>query len=198
MHKREEMTKLSTEQLLYLFYVFAYSDGDSITLGNIKRYLPKEFKNNANQICKDLCQKDFLESPKKQRVSMTTQGKSILVENLQTTDYQFKTNKGCKVVNALLECLKLAASENKATSETIAEMDFETFIEKFKELYFQERKRQEKHGLAVIRSQDICQQFIEEHSILQKTLNQYFERLKSEGQVFAVIEKDEEIIQWSE
>ncbi len=192
------MTKLSTEQLLYLFYVFAYSDGDSITLGNIKKSLPKEFQKNADPICQELCQQDLLESPKRRRVSLTTQGKSVLVENLQTTDYQFKTSKGYKVVNALLECLKLAASENKATSETIEKMDFETFLENFRELYFEERKRQEKHGLAVIRSQDICQQFMEKHSILQKTLNQYFERLKSEGQVFAVIEKDEEIIQWSE
>ena len=192
------MIKLSTEQLLYLFYVFAYSDEDSITLGNIKRYLPKEFKNNADQICQELCQKDLLESPKKQRVSMTTQGKSILVKNLQTTDYQFKTNKGCKVVNALLECLKLAASENKATSETIEDMNFETFIEKFKELYFKQRKAQEMKGVVSISKTKIFQEFRKNYPLEESQLEQYFEQLKSEGIILSALGRNDELINWVE
>ena len=77
-------------------------------------------------------------------------------------------------------------------------MDFDTFVEKFKELYFAERKQQELRGVVAIRSQDICQKFSEKNSISQSKLENYFNKLKSTGKVFAVTEKDEELIQWVE
>lgn len=77
-------------------------------------------------------------------------------------------------------------------------MDFDTFVEKFKALYIEERKRQELRGVVAIHSQDICKKFIEDNPISQTTLDKHFEMLKSTGKVFAVTEKDDELIQWAE
>ena len=77
-------------------------------------------------------------------------------------------------------------------------MSFDTFVEEFKSLYFEEKKRQELRGVVAIRSHEICQKFIERNPISQATLDKYFHQLKSTGKVFAVTEKDEELIQWVE
>jgi hypothetical protein len=57
-------------------------------------------------------------------------------------------------------------------------MDFDTFVEKFKAIYIDERKRQELRGVVAIHSQDICQKFMEDNSISQITLDKYFKKLK--------------------
>ena len=77
-------------------------------------------------------------------------------------------------------------------------MDFDTFVEKFKALYFEERKRQELRGVVAIRSREICHKFLEQNDISQSNLNKNFALLKSNGKVFAVIEKEDELIQWVE
>ncbi len=193
------MTKLSEEQMLYLLYALSYAEEGTgtVTKGTVKGHLPKEQQKNADSIYGVLEQKKLIESPKKSRLSVTEQGLKALVSNLQTTKYRFDSQKGPKVTNALLHCLQLTSSEAQtAASET--EMDFDTFVEKFKALYLEERKRQELRGVVAIHSQDICQKFMEEHPISQTTLDKYFEMIKSTGKVFAVTEKDEELIQWAE
>ncbi|PHM05650.1 hypothetical protein CK516_39675 [Nostoc sp. 'Peltigera malacea cyanobiont' DB3992] len=77
-------------------------------------------------------------------------------------------------------------------------MDFDTFVEKFKELYFAERKQQELRGVVAIYSRDISLKFRKNHPISESTLDNYFNTLKLTGKVFAVTEKEEEIIQWVE
>ncbi|MEH2401585.1 hypothetical protein [Nostoc sp.] len=192
------MTKLSIEQMLYLLYTVAYSDEGTVTQGTVKEHLSKELKKNADDIYNNLYQQNLLDSPKRRRISVTEEGRKALVANLQTTDYEFDSSKGQKVLNTLLHCLKLTSLKDYVSSVTIEDMDFDTFVEKFKELYFAERKQQELRGVVAIRSQDICQKFSEKNTISQSNLDNYFNKLKSTGKVFAVTEKDEELIQWVE
>lgn len=191
------MTKLSEEQMLYLLYAVSYSEEGTVTKGTVKGHLPKDHQKNADSIYSVLEQKKLIESPKKSRLAVSEQGLKALISNLQTTDYKFNSQKGYKVVNTLLHCFKLTSPEAQ-TAASAEEMDFETFVEKFKALYIEERKHQELKGVVAIRSQDICQKFMEQNTISQSHLDKYFERLKSTGKVFAVTEKDEELIQWAE
>jgi hypothetical protein len=192
------MTKLSIEQTLYLLYTVAYSNEGTVTQGTVKEHLSKELKKKADDIYNTLYQQNFLESPKRRRISITEEGRKALVANLQTTDYEFDSSKGQKVLNTLLHCLKLTSLKDYVSSVTVEDMDFDTFVEKFKELYFAERKQQELRGVVAIRSQHILQKFIGKNTISQSKLENYFNKLKSTGKVFAVTEKDEELIQWVE
>lgn len=191
------MTKLSTEQMLYLLYAIAYSTEDTVTKGTVKEHLSKELQKKAERIYEELYQQNLLESPKRNRLLVTDLGKKALVANLQTTDYEFDSSKGQKVLNTLLRCFKLTSSDAK-TSPASEEMNFDTFVEKFKALYLEERKRQELRGVVAIHSRDICQKFREHNPISQSKLDKYFEQLKSTGKIFAVTEKDDELIQWVE
>jgi hypothetical protein len=192
------MTKLSIEQTLYLLYTVAYSDEGTVTQGTVKEHLSKELKKNADDIYNTLYQQNLLESPKRRRISVTEEGRKALVTNLQTTDYKFDSSKGQKVLNTLLHCLKLTSLKDYVSSVPIEDMDFDTFVEKFKELYFAERKQQELQGVVAIYSRDIGLKFRDNHPISQSTLDKYFNTLKLTGKVFAVTEKEEEIIQWVE
>ena len=192
------MTKLSIEQMLYLLYTVAYSDEGTVTQGTVKEHLSKEIKKNADDIYNSLYQQNLLESPKRRRISVTEEGRKALVANLQITGYKFDSSKGQKVLNTLLHCLKLTSLKDYVSSVSGEDMDFDTFVEKFKELYFAERKQQELRGVVVIRSRDICQKFSDKNYISQSNLDNYFNKLKSTGKVFAVIEQDEELIQWVE
>jgi hypothetical protein len=191
------MTKLSTEQMLYLLYAVSYTQEGTVTKGKVKEHLPKDHQKNADSIYTVLEQKKLIESPKKSRLLVTDQGIKALVFNLQTTKYRFDSQKGQKVLNTVLYSLQIASSDFQ-TSPLSEVMDFDTFVEKFKALYINERKRQELRGVVAIHSQDICQKFMEDNSISQITLDKYFEMLKSTGKIFAVTEKDDELIQWAE
>lgn len=192
------MSELSPEQLLYLLYAVAYSVEGTVTKGAVKGYLSKSFKKDANNIYDVLSKQELIESSKKGRLFVTKQGKKALIANLKTTTYQFDSPKGSKVLNTLLYLLKEASSNVQTTTALFKDIDFETFVEKFKALYFEERKRQELHGVVAIHSRDICQSFMEDNPISQLNLDNYFNRLKSTGKVFAVTEKDDELIQWVE
>ncbi len=191
------MTKLSTEQMLYLLYAVSYSQEGTVTKGKVKEHLPKDNQKNAESIYGVLEQKKLIESPKKSRLLVTQQGLKTLLSTLQTTDYKFESQKGKNVINTILHCLQLVSSEHQ-TARLTEEIDFDTFVEKFKALYIDERKRQELRGVVAIHSQDICQKFMEDNPISQITLDKYFEMLKSTGKIFAVTEKDDELIQWAE
>lgn len=192
------MIKLSTEQLLYLLYAVAYSPKGTVTKSDLRGCLPQEIKNDANNIYEELHKNELLESPRKGRVSVTEQGRKELVTNLQTTDYQFNAPKGAKVLNTLLHCLKLLSSKEYISYALNEHMDFNTFVEKFEKLYVSERKKQELRGVVAIRSRDISQKFKEQNLISQSNLDEYFNLLKSTGKIFAVTEKDDELIQWVE
>ncbi len=193
------MTELSTEQLLYLLYTFAYSQERTVTKGTVKSYLSKKDCQNTVEICDSLCNLNLIESPKRGRISITEMGIKILIINLQKTEYKFTSIKGPKILNALIYCLKLA-SKYSQTEQNVEnkDMDFETFVEKFKKLYLEERQRQELQGVVAIRSQEICQKFLENYHISEPQLEKYFEQLKSNDLVFAVRENNKELIQWVE
>lgn len=193
------MTKLSTEQMLYLLYAVSYSQEGTVTKGTVKSYLPKEQQKDADSIYEALFQKKLIESPKRSRLSVTEQGLKALVSNLQktTTHKLFDSQKGHKVVNTLVYCLQLTSSE--APAHTLEEeMDFDTFVEKFKALYLEESKHQALRGVVAIRKREICQKFMEQNSISQPNLDKYFERLKSTGKIFAAAGRDDEIVNWVE
>ncbi len=192
------MIQLSQEQLLYLLYSFAYLEkGGTVTLGNVKKHLPSKLKESAQNIGDSLLELELLESPKRSRLGITEKGTIALVENLHNTDYKFQSSKGYKVLNALLECMRLASEYSDLTSPT-EEMDIETFEEKFKELYFAERKRQELRGVVAIRTRNIRKKFLEDNQISTLKFDRYFETLKLDGKIFAVIEQDDELIEWKE
>lgn len=191
------MTELSTEQLLYLLYTFAYSTEGTVTRSTVRNHLSKKHRVYAKQVCESLCELKLLESPKRGRIKVTEIGMKALVLNLQTTEYKFRSNKGAKILNALMACLKLAAKYNQINYQN-DDMDFETFVDKFKKLYLEERKRQELEGVVAIRSQEICKKFMKNYHISESLLEKYFEQLKSDGLVFAVQENNKELIQWME
>ena len=97
----------------------------------------------------------------------------------------------------MIACLKLATKYNQTSSQN-EDMDFETFIDKFKELYLEEKKRQELEGVVAIRSQEMCYKFRQNNHISELLLEKYFDKLKSNGLVFAVQENNKELIQWVE
>jgi hypothetical protein len=191
------MIELSTEQLLYLLYAVAYSKESKATKSDVKQHLPKGYQKDANAICDVLCQKQLLESPKKGQLFVTDEGKKVLAANLQTSKYKFDSAKGAKLINTLWRYCQAGVADFQ-TSDGGKEMEFENFVEKFKNLYFEERKRQELRGVVAIRSREISQKFLEQNDISQSNLHKNFALLKSTGKVFAVIEKEDELIQWVE
>lgn len=192
------MIQLSTIQLLYLLYAQAYSDGNTVTKGVVTSYLTKDQKKEVEQTYEYLLEQKLIESPKRSRLSLTDLGKKELTANLKITKYRFDTVKGHRVINTIIAFLQPNYSDFHDSSSIAEEMDYDTFVDKFKKLYFAERKQQELRGVVAIRSREICKLFIETNSISKLLLDQYFNRLKSTGKIFAVIEKNEELIQWVE
>jgi hypothetical protein len=192
------MSQLSTVQLLYLLYAHAYSNEGSVTKSVVKSYLSKKLQKEAEQCYEGLIEHKLIESPKKNRLSVTTLGKKILVSNLKTTKYRFDSVKGPKVINILIEYLQQEFSNSGNPSSNIEYIDFDSYVENFKALYFEERKRQELLGVVAIYSRVIRQKINENYPISQALSDKYFERLKSDGKVFTVTEKNEELIQWAE
>ncbi|MCT7996182.1 hypothetical protein [Laspinema olomoucense] len=195
------MVNLSTGELLYLLYAFAYTEEEqkSVTQGTVKRYLPKSYRTEAGTICESLLEQKFLDSPKLRRVTVSLSGKEALVTNLQTTDYEFTTVKGSRVVNALMACLKLTASFGKM-GEISQEKDlgFQEFVEKFKKFYFEERKRQSLAGTYVMREKEILQKFSQEYNISGDLLQRYYKRLQEEGLISVVQGREDKNLQWVE
>lgn len=192
------MSQLSTVQLLYLLYAHSYSNEGTVTKSVVKSYLSKELQKEAEQCYEGLIERKLIESSKRNRLSVTTSGKKILASNLQTTKYRFDSVKGPKVINIFIEYLQQVSSDSGNSSSNIEDIEFDTYVEKFKALYFEERKRQELLGVVAIYSRVIRQKFNENHPISQTVSDKYFERLKSDGKIFTVTEKNEELIQWAE
>ena len=190
------MIELSTKQLLYLLYAVAYSKESKATKGDVKQHLSRGYQKDANAICDALCQQQLLESPKKGQLFVTEQGKKVLAANLQISKYDFESAKGPKLINTLWRYCQRGVADSQTSDSK--EMDFETFVEKFKALYFEERKRQELRGAVAIRSREISHIFLKQNDISQSNFNTNFALLKSTGKVFAVIEKEDEIIEWVE
>ena len=130
------MAQLTTEQLIYLLYASAYAEAETVTKGTVKSYLSDEWKGKAEEIYGVLQAQGLIKQTSKGRFSVTEQGFGSLVTNLSTTDYQFSSVKGPKVLNTLLSCVKKAHPQSNLSEE----MTFGEFQEKFKALYFEERR----------------------------------------------------------
>jgi len=192
------MIELTTEQQIYLLYARAYTEEvGTVTKGKIKSYLPKKWQGQAENIYSDLADRGLIEQGNRWRFSVTEKGAKVLLDNLATTDYRFDSVKGPKVLNTLLTCIQEACESNSQITSS-EEMSFEEFEEKFKALYFEERRQQEMRGVVAIHSKVLCQKFMEQNSISQQKTNQYFNLLKSTEKIFAVVEKGNELIQWVE
>ena len=193
----DNMTELTTEQLIYLLYATAYIEAETVTKGTVKSHLPSDWKEKAEKIYDFLQTKGLIKQTSKGRFSITKQGTRSLVTNLATTDYEFDSVKGPKVLNTLLTCLRRAA-EAHSQGESVEEMTFDEFQEKFKALYFKERKQQSLQGVVAIRKREISKIFIEQHSTSRQKFEKYFEMLRSEGEISVTEGGEDELIEWVE
>ena len=125
---------------------------------------------------------------------MTQSGEHTLFEGLKNKYLQVRTN----TEKALLK-LFLKISTNVSTVENESEMDFETFAIRFKEIYLEERKIQERRGgVIIMRSQEICRKFSQHYPISESSLKTNFNLLKENNKIFSVVEMNEELIEWAE
>jgi len=209
------MINLSVGKMLYLLYAEAYSEkvksdspseykeksneiyNYSVTKGDVKSHLPSEYKEKSDEIYSDLVDQKIIipTDPKGNltsrvgRFSLTKEGKAVLVNYLANTDYQFISSKGFKVLNALQRCIKYAV---------LATMDYEEFREKFKKLYFQERKRQSLQGIIVMLRNDLTQQFIMQNNISLQEFERHFNLLSNTGEISITQDRENQLIQWVE
>jgi hypothetical protein len=203
------MTKLTKGQMLYLLYADAYSEAGTVTKGTVKPHLPSEWQEKVQEIYdvletqKLIVRIDKAGKPTKRegRLSVTPEGKKALATNLATTDYEFDSSKGYKVLNTLLTCIQEAAQDSSQfRSSENEEMTFAEFQQKFKTLYFEERKRQELGGVVAIHKKELIEKFQAANSVTlsSKKLNEYFGELKSSGKVFISKGEKDELIHWVE
>lgn len=192
------MTKLSTEQFLYLLYAYSYClQQKTVIKSAVKKALSTKEQKSADSIYDALLKQSLIESPSRGRLSVTSKGISTLVDNVVNIDFQFSNkNSQHRMLNTLMQCWKLAASNNKLT--TSVRLDFDTFLEKFKTIYFEERKRQELSGVVVIRKEEIRKQLMTSNQISEEEFNEYFNKLKSTGKIFVAAGKDDELVNWVE
>ncbi|TFI55164.1 hypothetical protein BLD44_005375 [Mastigocladus laminosus UU774] len=196
------MIKLSTDELLYLLYAYSYSlKQETVTKYTLKKDLSKQkLKEDTDCIYNALLKYDLIESPTKGRLFVTNKGINILVDNLVSTDYRFSTLiPKARLLNTLIKCIKMSSSVNQVFNTT-ENVDFDTFVEKFKEVYFTEKKRQEINGIVAIHKQDIYNFFMKNKSIpiSQTQLEEYFDRLKLVGKIFTSAGEEDELVHWAE
>jgi len=190
------MAELTTEKMMYLLYATAYTEAGSVTKGAVRSRLPNEWKGKTEKIYDSLQQQKLIRLVSKGRFSVTELGEKTLVENLTTTSYKFHSAKGSKVLNALLSCVGKAAEAH--TQIASKKMAFNQFQSEFKSLYFNERRRQSLEGVIAICKREISKQFIEQNSISQEQFDQYFERLKTEGEITVIEGSEDKLIEWIE
>ncbi|WP_026731850.1 hypothetical protein [Fischerella sp. PCC 9605] len=192
------MIKLSTAQFIYLLYAYSYClEGETVTKSTVKKAVDNKVKENTDRIYDALLKQDLIESPKKGRLLVTTKGITTLVDNIGNADYKFSNkNSQYRILNTLMQCWKLASSTKLLSS---VQMDFDKFVEKFKEFYFQEKKRQELSGVVAIHKHDIYKKFLNNSvTISIEEWNEYLDRLKSTGKVFTSKGEEDELVHWAE
>lgn len=191
------MIKLSIEQMLYLLYAKAYLNLDTITKGAVKRHLPIEWRNQSEEIYDALQLQGLIKKSTKGRFSISEKGLESLAFSLKSTNYRFTSVKGPRVLNSLVDCLKITSGISSEAT-LFREMSFDDFQGKFKELYFEERRQQEIRGVVAIRSKELCSRFKEENFISDQKITEFFENLKLTKKILTVIERDNELMQWVE
>ena len=191
------MIKLKPEQMIYLLHAAAYLELDTITKGSVKKHLPIEWRDQAEEIYDTLQAQELINPSSKGRFSMSEKGSDALILSLKSTNYRFTSIKGPKVLNALIDCFK-KASEINSEAPLSQEMSFDEFQDKFKALYFEERRRQEIRGVVAIHSKELRSRFRKESFISDEKISEYFEKLKLTKKILTVIERENELMQWVE
>lgn len=187
------MENSKTAHFLYLLGVLAYLEEDgTVTEGTVKKTLPVEMRNKSSDICKELVEGQYLNLPRRNRLQFTEKGKSKLAHLAQNTDYQFKTAKGAKILNALLRC------QRKIEGFYGREISFEEFSQKLESLYRQKRKTQAMSGVIAVRSEDLRKEFLESHAISGDEFDSFFLKMKQEKSLFVTIENNQQLIDWAE
>jgi hypothetical protein len=206
----DSMNKLSTDEFLYLLYTFSNArEKGTVVQSVVKEALSRDKKAlDKKQLEKivDLTQKKLIQlelievsKTKSRHLSITDNGLKTLVSNLAETDYQFKTQKGEKVLNTLIYCIQLASKgwNNNLPSE-FKTSDYDIFLKKFKDLYFEERQRQELDGIVAIRKKDITQKFIQKYDMTDENFTKYFDKLKLNKKIFVTAGKEDDLIHLAE
>ena len=183
------MIKLKPEQMIYLLHAAAYLELDTITKGSVKKHLPIEWRDQAEEIYDTLQAQELINPSSKGRFSISEKGSDALILSLKSTNYRFTSIKGPKVLNALIDCFK-KASEINSEAQLSQEMSFDEFQDKFKALYFEERRRQEIRGVVAIHSKELRSKFRKESFISDEKISEYFEKLKLTKKILTVIERD--------
>ncbi len=203
------MNDLSTDEMLYLLYAFSYSrEEGTVTRSHVaeliardKKELSKELlRKEADHIYENLLKHKFIDSPKHRRLLVTDLGLQALISSLGAIDIDiFHSPKGEKLLNTLIYCIKLATLGSSASS-TSQKMDFQTFLAKLKDFYFEERRDQELDGVVAIHKNKLLQEFQKNNSttINQQLLNEYFDKLKTTGKVFTSKGEKDELVHWVE
>lgn len=203
------MTEMTTEQLIYLLYSNAYADTGTVTRSEIKASLPSEWKQKAEEIYAvlkeggliELRTKDGKPTEKEGRFSVTENGKKVLVENLATTDYQFKAAKGPKVLNLLLDCIKRSVA-SQHQNKSLTEMSPDEFSEKLKKFYYEKRKQKGREGgVVIVYRHEMAERFEEEFGMPKQEFDKYFDKAKRNRSEFStVVNRDgkDETMEWVE
>ena len=138
--------------------------------------------------------------PKRGRILVTKAGTHSLISSLRATSNPlFYAPKGEKILNTLVHCIKLTAADSAMHSDTEM-MNFETFREKFKQMYYEERRKQEMEGIVVIYKSNLLDKFYKanRHSISVELVSEYFDELRTIGEISVSKGEKDELLHWAE
>lgn len=188
------MANLSKAEAMYLLHALAYAEEGGAPRGVLRARLPAALQGGAESACKGLLKKGLLQETARSSVAATESGVAALVAHLRTTGMAFATAKGPRILNALADLFKIAAPATKLTTE----MDYDTFVERFRRLYDQEKLQQEKRGIVAIHTQDLRDRFLRHEGLSPDRFDEHLARLKASRQVFTMVEKSHELLRWAE
>ncbi|NJM56234.1 MAG: hypothetical protein HC857_00530 [Synechococcales cyanobacterium RU_4_20] len=98
-----------------------------------------------------------------------------------------------KQLAAHKKALKLARQQRNKE-----EAAYHEFEEAFKKAYFEERRQQELRGVVAVLGNEIAEKVRQQHSLSNEKAEEYYDRLKSSGNLVVQRERGNELIQWSE
>lgn len=183
------MIDINKEQFIYLLQSFICSEGYRVSIESVKFNLPHQ---KAGVIYSSLKGLGLVQEIDSESFYITEKGFYSVVLAMTSNNSHYGVSKS-GVINNLISALKEANTSKQKG------MSLEEFEVEFKSLYLNKRRKQELRGVVCIRSKEILYDFmIQNPSITQEKLEEYFNWLKSSGKIFAVIENGVEVFQWCE
>jgi hypothetical protein len=77
------------------------------------------------------------------------------------------------------------------------QISYAKFEKDFKEFYNEEKRKQELQGVVAIKRNKLLDDYAKKNGISRQQLDNHFESLKTNGKIFSVKEKGEELFQWN-